>query len=78
MGYVYGSKCESRCLFSCLHLGRISDFLFSRVFCDKWVLIGSFSLRQRRHFLMSCCWRVLVFSISQVIFRFLHYLSFSA
>ena len=27
MGYVYGSKCERRCL----HLDRISDFLFSRV-----------------------------------------------
>ena len=26
MGYVYGSKCESRCLFSCLHLDRISIF----------------------------------------------------
>ena len=32
--YVYGSKCESRCLFSCRHLDNISDILFSRVFCD--------------------------------------------
>ena len=28
MGYVYGSKYESRCLFSCLDLDRISNFLF--------------------------------------------------
>ena len=35
MGYVYGSNCERRCLFSCLHFERISDFLFSRVFCDE-------------------------------------------
>ena len=34
MGYLYGSKCGSRRLFSCLHLDRISDFLFCRVFCD--------------------------------------------
>ena len=34
MGYVYGSKCERRCLILCLHFKRISDFLFSRVFFD--------------------------------------------
>ena len=34
MGNVYGSKCKIRCLFSCLHFERISDFLFSRVFYD--------------------------------------------
>ena len=60
MGYVYGSKCESRCLFLWLQSDRISDFLFCRVFCDGWVLIASFLWRQRRHFLMSCCSRVLV------------------
>ena len=57
---MYGSKCESRCLFSYLHLDRISDFLFSRVLCDGWAMIASFSWRQRRHFLMYCCSRVLV------------------
>ena len=31
MGYAYRDR---RCLFSCLHLDRISDFLFSGVFCD--------------------------------------------
>ena len=35
MGYVCGSKCERRCLFSWQHFERISDFLFSRVFCDR-------------------------------------------
>ena len=64
MSYVYGSKCESRCLFSCLHLDRISDFLFIRVICDGWVIIATFLLRQRRHFLMSCCRWV---KVSQVI-----------
>ena len=43
MGYVYGSKCAIRCL----HLDRISDFLFSGVFCDGWVIIASFSWRRR-------------------------------
>ena len=60
--YVYGLKCESRCLFSCRYLDNISEFLFSRVFCDGWVIIASFSWRQRRNFLMSCRWvRVLGF-----------------
>ena len=31
---IWGEMWESKCLFSCLHLDRISDFLFSRVFCD--------------------------------------------
>ena len=48
--YEYGLKCESRCLFSCWHLDNISDFLFSSVFCDGWVIIASFSWRQRRNF----------------------------
>ena len=26
MGYVYGLQCERKCLFSCLHFERISDF----------------------------------------------------
>ena len=26
MGYMYESKCGSRCLFACLHLNRISEF----------------------------------------------------
>ena len=60
MGYVYRSKCENRCLFSCLHLDRTSDFVFNRVFYDGMVIIASFSWRQRRHFLMSCHRRVLV------------------
>ena len=30
--YVYRSKCESRCLFSCRHLDNISNFLFSKEF----------------------------------------------
>ena len=46
VGYMYGS----RCMFSCLYLDRISDFLFIRVFCDGWVMIASFSWTQRRHF----------------------------
>ena len=33
MGFVYGSKCEKRCLFSCLHLDRISDFFFCLAEC---------------------------------------------
>ena len=53
MGYVYGSKCE-RCWFSCLHFERISDFLFSKVFCDGWVMMANFLWRQRRHFFMFC------------------------
>ena len=52
MGYLYGSKCESRCLLSCLHLDRISDSLFSRVFCDGRVIIAGFSRRQRRYFFL--------------------------
>ena len=62
MGYVYGSQCESRCL----HLDRISDFLFSKVFCDGWVIIASFWWRQRRPFdvlLLAAA----SFSISQVM-----------
>ena len=51
MDYVYGTKCESRCFYSYLHLDRISDFLFSRVFCDGLVKIASFSWRQRGHVL---------------------------
>ena len=43
--YVYGSKCKSKCLFSHRHLDNISDLLFSRVFCDGWVIIASFSWR---------------------------------
>ena len=57
---IYRSKCESSCLFSCQHSDSISDFLFSRVFCDGWVIISSFLWRQRRHFLMSCCRWVLI------------------
>ena len=38
MGYVYGSRYERRCLFSCLHLDRICDFLFGRVFSDGKVI----------------------------------------
>ena len=60
MSYVYGSKCKSRCLFSCQHLDRISDILFSRVFCDGCLIIASFSWRQRRDFFMFCSRRVLV------------------
>ena len=56
---VCGLKCEIRYLFSCLHFQRISDFLFSRVFCDDCVM-ANFSWRQRRHFLMFCCRQVLV------------------
>ena len=29
MDYVYVSKYEYRCLFSCLHLDRISDFFLA-------------------------------------------------
>ena len=34
-GYVYGSKSERRCLFSCQHLDNVSYFLFCRMFCDR-------------------------------------------
>ena len=51
VGKMDRSKCEKRCLFSCLHLDRISDFVFRRVFCDGLVIIASFSWRQRKHFL---------------------------
>ena len=47
---VCGLKCERSCLFSCLHFERISDFLFSRVFCDRYVMMANFSWRQGRHF----------------------------
>ena len=30
MGYVIRPKCESRCVFPCLHLDRVSDFFFSK------------------------------------------------
>ena len=60
MGCVYGSKCERRSLFSCLHFERISNFLFSTVFCDGRVMMANFSWRQRTHFLMFCCRQVLV------------------
>ena len=30
--YMYGLKCESRCLFSCRHLDNISDFLFIYIY----------------------------------------------
>ena len=65
MGYLHGSKCESRCLFSCLHLDRISDILFRRVFCDGWMIIASFLWWQKRHFFMSCSWQVLVLVFPQ-------------
>ena len=59
--YIYSRlKCERRCLFSCLHFERISDFLFSRVFCDGSVMMGNFSWRQRRHSFMFYCRQVLV------------------
>ena len=32
MSYVYGSKCERRCFFSCLHFERISDFYLIECF----------------------------------------------
>ena len=47
-------------VFSCLHFERISDFLFSRVFCDEYVMMANFSWRQRRYFFMFCCRQVLV------------------
>ena len=45
MGYVYGSKCESRCLFPCRDLDRISDFLYRWVFCDEWVKKKNYSVK---------------------------------
>ena len=48
-------------------MDRISDFLFSRVFCDGWVIIASFSWRQRRHYFVSCCKRLLILVFPQVM-----------
>ena len=45
MGCVCLLKCERKCLFSCLHFERISDFLFSRVFCNGYVMMANFSWR---------------------------------
>ena len=67
MCYVTGLKWESRCLFSCLHLDRISDFLFKRVFCEEWVMIASFSCRQRRHFQEDLLCASAILSIFHVI-----------
>ena len=36
-----GLKCERRCL----RFERISNFLFSRVFCDGYVMMANFSWR---------------------------------
>ena len=67
MCYVIGLKWESRCLFSCLHLDKISDFLFKRVFCEGWVMIESFSCRQRRQFLEDLLYAGAIFSIFHVM-----------
>ena len=72
MDDLYRLKWESRCLFSYWHLDSVSDFLFSRVFCDGWVIILSFSWRQRRHFFMSYCRWVLVSEFPKYIYTIFH------
>ena len=38
-------------VFSCRHFEIISDLLFKSVYCDAWVIITTFSLRQSKHLL---------------------------